>query len=188
MYFARASVSTHSFRSDTAAVFKAPTAAFADGTRVWAGGFAGERVQHADDPLLHTVNRFFGGMLRGDWKAWPYWRLGAFVGAGETRSTVDFNYGETRSTLIFGGLHGRREWGPWFLRLGVQGGHSSNDTERNINNNLVPGGIETVRGSFGGWYVSPEASVGFQHGLGSFWRSELHADAEPELSLIACVV
>ena len=81
---------------------------------------------------------------------------------------MDLNYGETRSTLIFGGLHGRRDWGPWFLRLGVQGGHSSNDTERNINNNLVPGGIERATGSFGGWYVSPEASVGFQHGLGTF--------------------
>jgi uncharacterized protein with beta-barrel porin domain len=156
------------YGSDAAGIFKAPTARYADGTRIWARGFAGERVQEADGSLLHTVNRFYGGMLGGDWQAWPDWRLGAFVGAGEIRSSVDFNYGETHSTLVFGGLYGRRDWGPWFLRLGVQGGHSSNDTERNINNNLVPGGIETATASFGGWYVSPEASVGFQHGLGTF--------------------
>jgi uncharacterized protein with beta-barrel porin domain len=94
--------------------------------------------------------------------------LGAFVGAGEIRSSVDLNYGETRSTLVFGGLYGRREWGPWFLRVAVQGGHSSNDTERTINNNLVPGGIERATGSFSGWYVSPEARVGFHHRLGTF--------------------
>ncbi len=156
------------YAADAAGIFKAPTARYGDGTRIWARGFAGERVQEADGSLLHTVNRIYGGMLGGDWQAWSDWRLGAFVGAGEIRSSVDFNYGETRSTLAFGGLYGRHDWGPWFLRLAVQGGHSSNDVDRTINNNLVLGGIERATGSFAGWYVSPEASVGFHHGLGTF--------------------
>ena len=50
----------------------------------------------------------------------------------------------------------------------MQGGHSINDSTRNINNNLVPGGIETAKASYGGTYFSPEATVGTNFSLG--WR------------------
>ena len=150
-----------------AAILKAPMARYGDGTTVWARGFAGERVQEADDVLLHTVNRFYGGLFGGDWQARPDLRLGVFLGAGEIRAGIDHNFGETRSTLVFGGLYGRYDWGASFLKLRVQGGHSSNDATRVVNNNLAPGGIETATASFDGWYVSPEASLGHRFALGA---------------------
>lgn len=87
---------------------------------------------------------------------------------GETKSSLDLNYGETRSTLVFGGAFARWRSAQQFLQLAVQAGHSGNDTKRQINNNLVAGGIETATASFDGWYVGPEAYLGFHHALGAW--------------------
>lgn len=149
-----------------AAVFKNPTVQYSDGTSVWGRGFAGERVQQAEDTLLRTVNQFYGGMVGGDWQAQANLRLGAFIGAGRTRSSEDLTMGGNEGDLVFGGLFGRYAWGASFLGLAVQGGHSSTDTSRNINNNLALGGLETAKASYNGWYVSPEASYGLHYGLG----------------------
>lgn len=149
-----------------AAVFKNPTVQYSDGTSVWGRGFAVERVQQADDTLLRTVNQFYGGMVGGDWQAQANLRLGAFIGAGRTRSSEDLTMGGNEGDLVFGGLFGRYAWGASFLGLAVQGGHSSTDTSRNINNNLALGGLETAKASYNGWYVSPEASYGLHYGLG----------------------
>jgi hypothetical protein len=151
-----------------AAVFNSPTAVYDGGTAVWARGFAGRRVQDADGVLLRTVNRFYGGMLGADWQAGPNWRLGLFAGGGEAKSSLDLNYGDTKSTLVFGGAYARYRLANAFLHLAVQGGHSGNDTRRQINNNLVLGGIETATASFDGWYVTPEAHLGIDHALGAW--------------------
>jgi hypothetical protein len=151
-----------------AAVFASPTAVYAGGTAVWARGFAGKRVQDADGVLLRTENQFYGGMLGADWQAGPHWRLGLFAGGGEAKSSLDLNYGDTRSTLVFGGAYARYRLANTFLHLAVQGGHSGNDTRRQINNNLVAGGIETATASFDGWYVTPEAHIGIHHALGAW--------------------
>jgi hypothetical protein len=147
--------------------FKSPTTVYGNGTVLWARTFVGKRVQDADGALLETHNRFYGGMLGGGWQVRPNLRLGLFLGAGETRSQVDPGYGETKSTLVFAGLTGRYTWGASFLRFGLQGGHSKNDSTRNINNNLVTGGIENATASFDGWYVTPEATFGHHFALGA---------------------
>jgi outer membrane autotransporter protein len=147
-------------------VFKNPTAVYGGGTAVWARGFAGKRVQDADGVLSRTENRFYGGMLGADWQAGSNLRLGLFAGGGETKSSLDLNAGETKSTLIFGGAFARTRVANAFLHLAVQGGHSGNDTRRQINNNLAAGGIETATASFDGWYVTPEAHLGIDHALG----------------------
>jgi hypothetical protein len=149
-------------------VFKNPTAVYAGGTAVWARGFVGKRVQDADGVLSRTENQFYGGMLGADWQAGPDWRLGVFAGGGETKSSLDLNAGETKSTLVFGGAFARYRLANTFLHLAMQGGHSGNDTRRQINNNLAPGGVETATASFNGWYVSPEAQLGIDHALGAF--------------------
>jgi hypothetical protein len=155
------------YADDSTLPFKSPTVVYGNGTALWARGFVGERVQDADGALLETHNRFYGGLLGGGWQVRPNLRLGLFLGAGETRSQVDPGYGETKSTLVFAGLTGRYTWGASFLRFGLQGGHSSNDSTRNTNNNLVAGGIENATASFDGWYVTPEATFGHHFALGA---------------------
>ncbi|MEJ2375858.1 MAG: autotransporter outer membrane beta-barrel domain-containing protein [Pseudolabrys sp.] len=169
------------YASDNA-VFKNPTVQYADGTTVWGRGFAGQRVQQADGVLLHTLNRFYGGMVGGDWQAQANLRLGAFVGGGTTRSILDLNCGNDKSDLIFGGLFGRYNWDASFLNVAVQGGHIQTDVTRDhINNNLVAGGLETAKASYDGWYVSPEATYGLHYGLGSLMGASY--TLTPSLSL-----
>jgi hypothetical protein len=148
------------------AVFKAPTVVHADGTAVWARGFGGYRVQQADGVLLRTSSMFYGGAIGVEKQVRPDLRVGAFAGGGTTRSTIELNSGDTNSNLGFGGLYARYFRGASFLYAAVQGGGSQNDTTRNINNNLAAGGLETAKGSYSGWYISPELKLGHNVALG----------------------
>ena len=143
------------------------TVRYADGTTVWGRGFGGQRVQAAHGPLIEATDRFYGGLIGFDWQAQAYMRFGAFIGGGQTHSSEDPYLGHEDSDLFFGGLYGRYDRGAAYLGLALQGGHSSIDSTRTINNNLVPGGIETATAGYDGWYVSPEATFGRHYGLGS---------------------
>ncbi|WP_256807220.1 autotransporter domain-containing protein [Bradyrhizobium sp. Bra64] len=149
-----------------AAVFKAPAMRYADGTTVWTRGFAGQRIQQQDGVLLRTANLFYGGMLGGDWQTRPDLRVGAFLGGGKTRTSIDLNQGALDSDLFFGGAYARYDIGQTFLHGAVQAGGSRNASARTVNNNLVAGGLETATASYNGWYVSPEATIGQRIGLG----------------------
>lgn len=152
--------------SGEAMFLKSPTVAYADGTTIWARGFAGQRVQQQDGVLLHAANLFYGGMIGGDWQTRSGLRLGAFLGGGKTRTSIDLNQGGSDSDLVFGGAYARYDAGPTFLHAMVQAGGSHNTTSRNVNNNLAPNGLETANASFDGWYVSPEATLGHRFALG----------------------
>ncbi|HTO64266.1 MAG TPA: autotransporter domain-containing protein [Bradyrhizobium sp.] len=145
--------------------FKAPTVVQSDGSAIWARGFAGVREQPADGVLFHASSQFYGGMMGGDWLARPDLRLGAYAGAGHTRTSIDFGSGGD-SDLGFAGVYARYLIGTSFLQAGLQGGFSQNATNRTINNNLAAGGIEKAIASFNGWYVSPEAQIGTSLALG----------------------
>jgi hypothetical protein len=149
-----------------AAVFKAPTLTYADGTTVWARGFAGQRIQQQDGVLFRTANMFYGGMIGADFAARPDLRTGLFLGGGKTRTGIDLNQGGADSDLLFAGAYARYDIGASFLHGAIQGGSSRNTTTRTINNNLVAGGIETASASFNGWYVSPELTFGHRFALG----------------------
>jgi hypothetical protein len=153
------------YAADTVA-FKAPTVTHADGTTFWARGFGGQRIQQADGVVLRNVSNFFGGAMGMDKAVSPNLRVGAFIGAGSTRTSIELNSGDSESNLGFGGLYARYLWGASFLHAAVQGGGSRNGTTRNINNNLVAGGLETAKASYNGWYVSPELTLGHRIALG----------------------
>jgi outer membrane autotransporter protein len=123
-------------------------------------------VQQGDDVLLRNVNHYYGGALGADWQARPDLRVGMFVGAGSTRTSVDFNLGEFDSNLAFVGAYARYGIGASYLKAAIQGGVSRNDSTRRINNNLAPGGLETATASYDGWYVSPELTFGHTIALG----------------------
>ncbi|WP_300264529.1 autotransporter outer membrane beta-barrel domain-containing protein [Bradyrhizobium sp.] len=148
------------------ALFKAPTAAYADGTTVWARGFAGQRMQQQDGAQLRSANLFYGGMIGADFAARPDLRFGTFIGGGQVRTRIDASQGGTDSDLVFAGGYARYDVGQSFLHAAIQGGGSHNTTTRSINNNLLANGIETARAAFDGWYVSPEATVGHRFALG----------------------
>jgi len=155
------------YAADTMA-FKNPTMQYSNGSTVWGRGFAGQRTQQADGILLQARDLFYGGMIGGDWQAQPNLRLGAFLGAGKTRTNIDLNANNSDSDLVFGGVFGRYAWESSFLNVAVQAGHSQNSTKRLIANNLALTGLESATASYNGWYVSPEATLGRNFALGSF--------------------
>ena len=148
------------------AVLKAPTATYADGTSVWARGFAGQRIQQQDGAQLRNANLFYGGMIGADFAARPDLRFGVFLGGGQIRTRIDAGQGDTDSDLVFAGAYARYDAGRSFLHAAIQGGGSHNTTTRSIANNLLANGLETARASFDGWYVSPEATIGHRFALG----------------------
>lgn len=149
-----------------AVVFKAPTATYADGTSVWARGFAGQRVQQQDGTLPRNTNLFYGGLMGVDVAAHPDLHYGLYLGGGTAKTAIDLT-GGSNADLVFGGAYARYEIGPSFLYAGLQAGVSRNSVSRTVNNNLAPGGLETASGAFNGWYVSPEATFGHRWALGN---------------------
>jgi hypothetical protein len=138
-----------------------------NGWSIWTRGFAGQRDQPADGTSLHSLNQYYGGMLGWDMQVRTDLRLGVFAGGGEARSSIDQNYGDITSNMVFAGIYANYAPGAIFLHAALQGGHSLNDSTRNINNNLAPGGWEAAKASYGGTYFSPEATVGTRFALGS---------------------
>jgi len=154
---------------DNAIVFKNPSVTAPDGTTVWAKGFYGQRTQQADGPLLRNVTRFYGGDIGADRLVQPGLRLGAFVGGGTISTSIDLNSGSGTSDIVFAGLYGRKDFGPAFVDFALLGGHTGNRTTRNVNNNLLPNGLEVATASFGGWFISPEIAAGYRYEVLQGW-------------------
>ena len=147
--------------------FKNPTVVLADGAALWARGFGGERIQPSDGILFKATSDYYGGMMGGDWLVRPELRLGAFIGGGATRTSLDQNAGWANSDLIFGGGFARYAFGKSFLQAAVQGGPSQNSTSRTIASNLAPN-LQAATANYDGWYISPEMTYGLRHSLGSY--------------------
>lgn len=162
-----AGISSLNYASTDRVLFSNPNVTAADGTSVWAQGFVGQRIQEADAPSLRSVNNFYGGMMGFDKTFRPGLRLGALLGAGTIKSTIDRNSGDTASDIVFGGLYGRYAMNRSFVDFALLGGHSSNDLRRNMANNLVPGGMETAVASYNGWFISPEIAYGVKMPVGT---------------------
>ncbi len=145
-----------------AMVFKNPTRVAADGRSVWARGFGGERIQDADGTLLRSNTVFAGGAAGLDMVASPDLRLGAFVGGGQSRVSIELGAGGTSTDTVFGGLYGR--WtvsgfgAPGFLDVALHGGGSRNDSSRNVIGSLA--GVQVATARYGSSYVSPELKYG----------------------------
>jgi outer membrane autotransporter protein len=70
---------------------------------------------------------------------------------------------------VFAGVYGRKQLGAAFVDFALLGGHTGNNTTRNINNNLVANGQESATASFGGWFFSPEVAAGYRYDLAPGW-------------------
>ena len=162
-----AGVSSLNYASNDHVLFNNPSVTAQDGTSVWAQGFGGQRVQEANAPTLRSVNNFYGGTLGIDKAISPQIRLGGFAGAGNVKSTIDLNSGNTNSDLAFGGVYGRYALAKSFIDFALLGGQSSNTTQRMSVNNLAPSGFETASAKYDGWFVSPEIAYGFRGQIGA---------------------
>lgn len=145
------------------------TASFAEtwSSGFWASGLGGYRTQDGGTTTLDFETRFAGAMAGYDTMVTPETRVGVFGGI----SFADVDTGvvgqELSTSSFFGGLYLGHEMGRYTLDASLTAGWSDFDSERRVTNNLIVGGIETARASYGGAFISPSLTLGTDFSVGS---------------------
>lgn len=131
----------------------------ATGSEFWMQGFGSYRNQRGAGAALDSNLRVAGFVLGLDGEAFGDMRAGVFLGGSVGDVKGSSGTQKTGSTGIFGGLYGSRIWAGTAIDVALAAGWSAYDRERQIANNLLPGGVETATADYGGWFVSPELTL-----------------------------
>ncbi len=134
-------------------------------TYLWAQGFGAKRNGGEDDD-----NSLAGGMAGFSTPLSSFARGGLFAGYvdGSIESGSAGSVGDNSQRHVidqqswFAGAYGRAFWGQAFADVIVTAGETDNDSTRRILNNLALNGVEFARGSYDGWFVNPELTVGME--------------------------
>src|SRR5262245_55811543 len=133
---------------------------------VWTEGFGSTRTQKATDDLLRATSTTWGGVIGVDRQVRGDLLLGAFVGGGTSRLSVEQGSQRIDTDAAVGGVYGRFDWVSQFFDFKLQAGGSDNKSARQVFSNLAPN-FESASASYGGWFISPELGYGLRYGLGN---------------------
>ncbi len=129
------------------------------GAEAWAEVFGLARDQRAQSPAV-GADYHLGGVIAGvDTLIDGDTRAGLFLGGSYGELDVTFGSQDEDISSAFLGAYGGYTSDSWAIDLVVIGGWSRYELNRNIANNAVPGGVETVSADYDGYFIAPELSV-----------------------------
>ena len=130
----------------------------------WSKGFGGIGFLHGGGSVASS-NYIYGGLATGfDFVTNNGTKFGFMAGGsiGQVNVAID-NGQELNSSGFFVGGYGRYEAANFHLDYGLNAGYFETDSTRIVANNLVVGGLETATASYDSFYISPEATIGFDN-------------------------
>lgn len=130
------------------------------GNLVWTRAFGGAQFQDPYGTASGQRSYSGGAMFGYDWHG-DGWRVGGFAGLGRMRTNQTLSPDYVTTDAVFGGAYGRYGFGNFNLDATFSGGSLNVHTRRLVNN-----GTEVARGDFNGYFVSPEAALGYNFDLG----------------------
>ena len=107
-----------------------------------------------------------GGLFGFDTRLSENSLAGLFAGIGHGLVRLNDN-SKVETTSLVGGGYGSVRQGAGFVDANISAGASFNNSMRQILNNVAVGGLETANGQYGGFFVSPSVTLGFDHNLGA---------------------
>ena len=139
-----------------------PTADLPSGpnTVMWASGLGTYRSQKSEgaDAGFDTL---LGGITLGlDGEVANGTRAGGFIGGAFSNFKTDGGSQKISTDSFFGGLYGGFTGSGHFLDLSVTAGYSAQSSDRTVANNQVAGGLEHATADYGGFFISPSATLG----------------------------
>jgi uncharacterized protein with beta-barrel porin domain len=141
------------------AAHEVPNASPSTRPRIWAKGFGSSRTQDGKSPTVDADHRI-GGLVSGmDGVISAGTRAGGFLGGSTGTVDVAFDSQESDIDSIYGGVYLGTQMGSANVDVLITAGWTNHDWERQVANNLAPGGIQTGAADYDGYFVSPEASV-----------------------------
>lgn len=127
---------------------------------VWMQALGTARSQNSNGDTDSNTSLMGGFVIGADAELGADTRAGLFGGASTGQFETDDDSQSVSSDSVFGGVYLGHEMGSSFANFAVTGGWNSYDGARQIGNSVVSGGIETIKGDYDGWMVSPSLALG----------------------------
>lgn len=128
------------------------------GNLFWIRAFGGQTFDNAKDTSSTNY-----GVAAGVDRQFDEGRFGVLAGYGRIINKADDGSGKTTGNTGFGGVYVRKDVGGVTLDASLIAGGIDNDSRREIF------GSDPARGSFTGWYVSPEIAMSQKHEFAPGW-------------------
>ena len=129
------------------------------GNLFWMRGFGGaSHDDYSDASATHY------GLALGVDHMFDQTRVGVMAGVGKLKSRTEGRTSEADGNTAFGGVYVRQPLSGFMLDASVIAGGIFTDTTREVN-----AGTETARGSYDGWFVSPELALSRAYALSEGW-------------------
>jgi T5SS/PEP-CTERM-associated repeat protein len=129
------------------------------GNLFWMRGFGGaSHDDYSDASATHY------GLALGVDHMFDQTRVGVMAGVGKLKSRTEGRTSEADGNTAFGGVYVRQPLSGFMLDASVIAGGIFTDTTREVN-----AGTEIARGSYDGWFVSPELALSRAYALSEGW-------------------